>query len=88
MAVWCWTVFGSSRSLAVYATTDMAPEPRLKAEGVSDHKSSRKLKMKTSNITRSRKNALKLEHARADLEFVDRLKTNYIQQRDKQNIRN
>ncbi len=48
---------------------------RLRAEGVSDYRIARKLKMETPNVTRSRKNALKkLEHARADLEFVDRLK--------------
>lgn len=32
---------------------------RLKAEGISDYKIARKLKMETSNVTRSRKNALK-----------------------------
>jgi len=51
---------------------------RLKAEGVSDYKIARKLKMETPNVTRARKNALKkLEHARADLEFVDKLKPQY-----------
>ncbi|MCL4429933.1 MAG: LuxR C-terminal-related transcriptional regulator [Chloroflexi bacterium] len=49
---------------------------RLKAEGVSDYKIARKLKMETPNVTRCRKNALKkLEHARADLEFMERLKS-------------
>ena len=55
---------------------------RLKAEGVSDYRIARKLKMETPNVTRSRKNALKkLERARVDLEFVaglssSRLNTN------------
>jgi transcriptional regulator len=49
---------------------------RLKVDGVSDYKIARKLKMETPNVTRSRKNALKkLEHARADLEFIDGLKS-------------
>ena len=49
---------------------------RLKIDGVSDYRIARKLKMETPNVTRSRKNALKkLEHARADLEFVDGLKS-------------
>ena len=49
---------------------------RLKADGVSDYKIARKLRMETPNVTRSRKNALKkLEHARADLKFVDGLKS-------------
>lgn len=48
---------------------------RLKADGVSDYKIARKLRMETPNVTRCRKNALKkLEHARADLEFVNGLK--------------
>jgi DNA-binding NarL/FixJ family response regulator len=48
---------------------------RLKADGVSDYKIARKLKMETPNVTRSRKNALKkLEHARVDLEFANGLK--------------
>jgi DNA-binding NarL/FixJ family response regulator len=47
---------------------------RLKADGVSDYKIARKLKMETPNVTRSRKNALKkLEHAKADLEFANGL---------------
>jgi DNA-binding NarL/FixJ family response regulator len=57
---------------------------RLKAEGVSDYRIARKLKMETPNVTRSRKNALKkLENAIADLEFVNRLKSQHTQQRDK-----
>jgi transcriptional regulator len=49
---------------------------RLKAEGVSDYKIARKLKIETPNVTRSRKNALKkIERARTDLMFVDGLKT-------------
>jgi DNA-binding NarL/FixJ family response regulator len=32
---------------------------RLKAEGLSDYRIARKLKMETSNVTRSRKNAFK-----------------------------
>ncbi|MCL5950082.1 MAG: LuxR C-terminal-related transcriptional regulator [Candidatus Bathyarchaeota archaeon] len=48
---------------------------RLKVDGVSDYRIARKLKMETPNVTRARKNALKkMERARADLEFVDRLK--------------
>ena len=49
---------------------------RLKASGMSDYRIARKLKMETPNVTRWRKNALKkLEHAKADLEFVDGLKS-------------
>jgi DNA-binding NarL/FixJ family response regulator len=49
---------------------------RLKAEGLSDYRIARKLKMETPNVTRSRKNAVKkLEHAKADLEFIDKLKS-------------
>ncbi len=49
---------------------------RLKAEGMSDYRIARKLKMETPNVTRSRKNAVKkLEHAKADLEFIDKLKS-------------
>jgi transcriptional regulator len=48
---------------------------RLKADSVSDYGIARKLKIETPNVTRSRKNALKkIEHAIADLEFVDGLK--------------
>jgi transcriptional regulator len=49
---------------------------RLKDEGMSDYRIARKLKMETPNVTRSRKNAVKkLEHAKADLEFIDKLKS-------------
>jgi DNA-binding NarL/FixJ family response regulator len=49
---------------------------RLKAEGVSDYKIARKLKMEPPNVTRSRKNALKkLDQAKADIEFADNLKS-------------
>lgn len=49
---------------------------RLKAEGISDYKIARKLKMETPNVTRCRKNALKkVELAKADLEFVVGLKS-------------
>lgn len=48
---------------------------RLKADGVSDYGIARKLKMETPNVTRARKNALKkIEHAKADLEFIGQLK--------------
>jgi DNA-binding NarL/FixJ family response regulator len=49
---------------------------RLKAAGVSDYSIARKLRMETPNVTRSRKNALKkLECAKADLDFADKLKS-------------
>jgi DNA-binding NarL/FixJ family response regulator len=49
---------------------------RLNAEGMSDYRIARKLKMETPNVTRSRKNALrKLEYAKADLEFAGNLKS-------------
>ena len=49
---------------------------RLKTDGLSDYKIARMLKIETPNVTRSRKNALKkLERARADLEFIDLLKS-------------
>jgi DNA-binding NarL/FixJ family response regulator len=49
---------------------------RLKADGISDYRIARKLKMETPNVTRSRKNALrKLERAKADLEFAEALKS-------------
>ena len=49
---------------------------RLKADGVSDYKIARKLKMETPNVTRSKKNALlKIDCAKADLEFVKGLKS-------------
>lgn len=44
---------------------------QLKADGLSDYRIARKLKMETPNVTRSRKNTLKkLERARADLKFM------------------
>lgn len=47
---------------------------RLKAEGVSDYKIARKLKMETPNVTRAKKNALKkLERAKIDIEFAKSL---------------
>jgi transcriptional regulator len=46
----------------------------LKAKGLSDYKIARKLKTDATNITRSRKNALKkLTQARVDLEFANDL---------------
>lgn len=49
---------------------------RLHKEGLSDYRIAKKLRMETPNVTRSRKNALKkIERAKADLEFVDRLKS-------------
>jgi transcriptional regulator len=48
---------------------------RLHAEGLSDYKIAKKLRMEIPNVTRSRKNALqKIEHARTDLEFINALK--------------
>ncbi len=47
---------------------------QLKGDGLSDYKIARKLKMETPNVTRARKNALKkLERAKADLEFVEKI---------------
>ena len=49
---------------------------RLKAEGLTDYKIAHKLKIETPNVTRSKKNALmKIEHAKADLEFAEGLKS-------------
>jgi DNA-binding NarL/FixJ family response regulator len=49
---------------------------RLNADGLSDYRIARKLKMETPNVTRSRKNALKkLDLARSDLEFAEKLKS-------------
>jgi DNA-binding NarL/FixJ family response regulator len=49
---------------------------RLKADGLSDYIIARKLRMETPNVTRSKKNALrKLELAKADLEYVNGLKS-------------
>ena len=48
---------------------------RLHAEGLSDYRIAKKLKMETPNVTRARKNALnKLERAQEDLEFAKSLK--------------
>ncbi len=47
---------------------------RLRAEGMTDYRIARKLKIETPNVTRSRKNAIKkIERAHADLEFVKEL---------------
>lgn len=49
---------------------------QLHAKGLSDYRIAHKLSMETPNVTRSRKNALKkIERARADLEFIDSLKS-------------
>ncbi|HSV50332.1 MAG TPA: LuxR C-terminal-related transcriptional regulator [Candidatus Acidoferrales bacterium] len=48
---------------------------RLHAQGLSDYRIARKLNMEMPNVKRSRNNASKkIEHARADLEFIDQLK--------------
>ena len=48
----------------------------LKADGMSDYRIACKLNLEITNVKRSRKNALKkLERARADLEFVNRLES-------------
>ena len=48
---------------------------RLNADGLSDYRIARKLKMETPNVYRARKTALKkLDRARADLSFADNLK--------------
>lgn len=53
---------------------------QLKGDGLSDYKIARKLKMETPNVTRARKNALKkLERAKADLEFVEKIKAQWLQ---------
>lgn len=47
---------------------------RLKAEGISDYRIARKLKMETPNVTRSKQNALKkIELAKADLDFFQEI---------------
>lgn len=47
---------------------------RLHAEGLSDYRIARKLKMEMPNVKRSRKNALKkIDYAKADLKFVEGL---------------
>lgn len=49
---------------------------QLKTEGVSDYEIARKLRIETPNVRRSRKNAIKkIERAKADLEFVNGLKS-------------
>lgn len=49
---------------------------RLKSDGLTDYRIASKLKMETPNVTRSRKNALnKIEQAKADLQFFDKLKS-------------
>ena len=49
---------------------------RLHTKGLSNYRIAHKLSMETPNVTRSRKNALKkIERARADLEFIDALKS-------------
>jgi transcriptional regulator len=54
---------------------------RLHTEGLNDYRIAKKLKMETPNVTRARKNALrKIEYARADLEFVDGLKSQRLNQ--------
>ena len=48
---------------------------RLYADGFSDYRIAKKLKMETPNVTRSRKKAFKkIEYAKADLEYVNNLK--------------
>jgi DNA-binding NarL/FixJ family response regulator len=51
----------------------------LHAEGLSDYRIAKKLKIETPNVTRSRRNALKkLSCARSDLEFVEGLKSSKV----------
>ena len=48
---------------------------RLNAEGLSDYRIARKLKIETPNVYRARKAALrKIDRARDDLSFADSLK--------------
>jgi len=48
---------------------------QLNAEGLSDYRIAKRLKMETPNVYRSRKAALrKLDRAMADLSFADSLK--------------
>lgn len=59
---------------------------QLYAEGFSDYRIAKKLKMETPNVTRSRKNAFKkIEYAKADLEYVNKLK--FAQSIDKEKNR-
>ena len=64
-------------SLARYASGLTEREKtilQLKAKGLSDYRIARKLKADATNITRSRKNALKkIEQAKADLEFAKKV---------------
>lgn len=47
---------------------------RLHAEGLNDYRIAKKLNMEMPNVKRSRKNAIKkIEHAKADLKFVEGL---------------
>ena len=51
---------------------------RLHSEGMSDYRIARKLNMEMPNVKRSRKNSLKkLELAKSDLEFIDKLKSQH-----------
>lgn len=54
------------------ALTELEKEVlRLSAGGLSDYRIARKLKMDTTNVTRSRRNGLrKIECAKADLSFA------------------
>ncbi|MCW4000607.1 MAG: LuxR C-terminal-related transcriptional regulator [Candidatus Bathyarchaeota archaeon] len=52
---------------------------RLNSEGLSDYQIAKKLKIETPNVYRARKTALKkLETAKADLQFIDSLKSKHI----------
>ena len=54
---------------------------RLHYEGLNDYRIAKMLKIETPNVTRARKNALKkLEHAKADLEFADNIKSQRLHQ--------
>ena len=51
---------------------------RLHAEGLSDYRIARRLNIEMPNVKRSRKNAIKkIECARADIEFVAGLVSQY-----------
>ena len=48
---------------------------QLNAQGLNDYQIAKKLKVETPNVYRARKTALKkLDRARADLSFADKLK--------------
>jgi|AGTN01.3.fsa_nt_gi Bacterial regulatory proteins, luxR family. len=52
---------------------------RLEAEGVSDYRIARKLKMEIPNVIRSRKNALKkIKCAKANLAYIEGLKREHL----------